>query len=268
MWIDSLVILSTSFALLLSCYVLLWWLSIKIKDISIVDIFWGPACALPAWLALLLMDGLGSRQILLTLLVTVWALRLAWHIGRRNIGHGEDPRYSQLRHRLKPGQNFNWLSLKQVFLLQAVLAWLISWPVQIGQVYKTPEGLGVLALLGAGVWLLGILFEATGDYQLKRFKQNPANQGKLMDRGLWAWTRHPNYFGDAMVWFGLALIAFEHPLGLITALSPVLMLHFLLNLSGKKLLEKGMRRRYPDYLDYQARVSGFFPMPPKNSTLK
>ena len=265
MWADYFSVLTTSLALSLSGFIALWLISIRIKDASIVDIVWGPACALPAWVALFIADGAEPRKLLLTILVTVWAARLAWHIGSRNIGHGEDPRYTRMRSRLKPGQSFSRYSLTRVFVLQSFLSWLISWPVQIGQIYHTPQGLGLLALLGAAVWLVGMLFEMIGDFQLRRFKQDPANKGKLMDRGLWSWTRHPNYFGDSLVWFGLALIALENPVGIVAAVSPFIMLHFLVNLSGKKLLEKGMSQRYPDYPNYRARVSGFFPWPPKNN---
>lgn len=257
-------LLGLSLLVLLACFFVVWLIASYIDDVSIIDLLWGPACAIPAWVAYFVADGTDSRKTLLVCLVSIWALRLAWHLSARNLGAGEDPRYTRMRKRLGPDQSFAWFSLTRIFALQAVLAWLISWPVQIGQIYDTPNQLGILAYIGAAVWLCGILFEAIGDYQLKQFKAKPENAGKLMDQGLWAWTRHPNYFGDSLVWFGLSIIALENWLGLIAIASPFLMLHFLVNWSGKALLERDMAKRYPDFETYQSRVSGFFPKPPKN----
>ena len=152
-------------------------------------------------------------------------------------------------------------SLTRVFYLQGVIAWFVSLPVQVGQFGN--DGLGALALIGAIVFAVGLGFEAIGDWQLKQFKADPANKGKLMTRGLWAFTRHPNYFGDAAVWTGLTLIALEAPFGWLTILSPAVMAFFLVKVSGKALTERLMEKKYPEYAEYRRRVSGFIPMPPK-----
>ena len=257
-------LLTLTFGITIGAFVILWLASIPLRDTSIVDRFWGPGCALPAWIAYVMANGASDRKLLVTTLVTLWAARLCYHITKRNWGHGEDPRYAKLRSWTKPGQSFHWISLRQVFLLQGLCAWVVSLPLQVAQVYPEPQQLGWLALLGTIVWFVGVFFEAVSDYQLKRFKSQPMNEGKLMDQGLWAWTRHPNYFGDLTVWVGLTLIACEHPIGLLTIVSPLVMGHFLLNITGKRLLEKGLRQRYPDYAEYERRTSGFFPMPPKD----
>ena len=254
-----------TFLAVLTIFVVFWLISIPLKDVSIVDMIWAPACALPGWIAFCVTDGAEPRKLLITALVTFWAIRLCWHITKRNWGHGEDPRYTKLRSFTKPGQSFHWVSLQRVFLLQAGLAWIVSLPVQVAQVYTIPVELGVFAYVGATVSIIGILFEVIGDSQLKRFKSRPENKGKLMDQGLWSWTRHPNYFGDATLWAGLMLISCDNPVGFITIISPLIMGYFLLNVTGKKLLERGMRRRYPDYAAYEERTSGFFPLPPKRA---
>ncbi len=256
-------IIGFSLVSLLLCVILLWLWSIKLNNASIIDIFWGPACVIPVWIAFFLADGYPPRKALLLILASLWALRLASYLAIRNIGHGEDPRYTAMRARAPAGSNPNLFTLKKVFLLQGVIAWLISIPIQLGQI-GGPQQLGGLAITGTLVFFIGLAFETIGDFQLKRFKADPANKGKLMTRGLWAWTRHPNYFGDAAVWFGLTLVAIENPLALFGIYSPVLMLFFLTRVTGKSLLEKGMRDRYPEYDDYVKRVSGFFPRPPKN----
>lgn len=258
----TLIILCSTLLTLLVCVTLLWLWSIKLNNASIIDIFWGPACAIPVWLAFLLGDGYPPRKLLLLALVTLWAARLAIYLGFRNIGHGEDPRYTAMRAKAPANSQPHLFTLKKVFLLQGLIAWLISIPVQLGQISGNGE-LGILALLGTAIFLIGFAFETIGDYQLRRFKRKPENKGKLMTTGLWSWTRHPNYFGDAAIWFGLTLIAIENPIALIGVYSPFLMLFFLTKVTGKSLLEKGMSARYPEYDDYVKRVSGFFPRPPK-----
>lgn len=252
-----------SLTILITSVVLLWLWSIRLDNASIIDIFWGPACAIPVWVAYALSAGYQPRKLLLLTLVTLWALRLAWYLAKRNIGHGEDPRYTAMRAAAPEGIDPHIFTLKKVFLLQGVIAWLISLPAQLGVIYQHPQQLGWLAWTGMLIFFIGLFFEATGDYQLKQFKAKPENKGRLMTTGLWAWTRHPNYFGDATIWFGLTMIALENPLGLIGIYSPFLMLFFLTKVTGKSLLEKGMRERYPEYDEYVRTTSGFFPRPPK-----
>jgi steroid 5-alpha reductase family enzyme len=251
---------------LLGCVVSLWLLSIRLRDASIIDIFWGPAFGVVAVVGYLLgrNHGVEARQALVTVLTVAWAARLGIYLYWRNHGKGEDPRYtSAFRNRYTT--NLHWHTLTKVFLLQGLLVWLISIPVQLAQYLVQPPELGPMALLGVALWTIGFLFEAIADWQLARFKADPANRGRVLDDGLWRYSRHPNYFGNACLWWGLWLIACDHPLGLATVFAPILMTHFLLNVTGKRLLERRMSRARPEYADYVARTPGFFPWFPRRS---
>ncbi|MFJ4692336.1 DUF1295 domain-containing protein [Streptomyces sp. NPDC088766] len=227
----------------------------------VVDVAWGvgfTAVAAVTWVA---SAGTGDpgRRLLVTALTAVWGLRLAVHIARRGRGQGEDPRYEALL--AKASGSRNLYALRVVYLLQGFLVWLVSLPVQAAS--YVPGPMTALAWAGAGVWAVGLVFEAVGDAQLARFKRDPANKGRIMDRGLWSWTRHPNYFGDFCVWWGLFLIACDSAgAAAATVVSPVVMSLLLINGSGKRLLERHMAGR-PGYAAYAARTSGFFPLPPK-----
>lgn len=264
-----LAMLLSNFAICVGAFFLLWIVSVFIKDASIVDIFWGPSLALPAIATWLLYDVSDPRATLLVALVSLWALRLGLYLAVRNLGHGEDFRYQLMREKAGGDRAFAIKSLYSVYLMQCVISFFVSLPVQVGQisasdVLGTGSGeLGMFAMVGIVVFFIGLGFETIGDMQLRKFKKDPANKGKLMDQGLWAWTRHPNYFGDACVWTGLSLIALESSHGIFTILSPALMIFFLYAVSGKALLERLMARKYPEFDDYKARVSGFFPRPPK-----
>ncbi|MFD6417715.1 DUF1295 domain-containing protein [Streptomyces sp. NPDC060194] len=227
----------------------------------VVDVAWGVAFATVAVVTWLLSDGHGDdgRRLLVTAATVVWGLRLSLHIAWRSRGHGEDPRYTELLAKA-PG-NPTLYALRSVYLGQAALVWLISLPVQAAA--YSADSLDVLAYCGLAAWALGLGFEAVGDHQLARFKRDPANKGRIMDRGLWSWTRHPNYFGDSLVWWGLYLFACTawQP-ALATLLSPVLMTLLLTVGSGKRLLERHMADR-PGYAAYAARTSGFLPLPPR-----
>ena len=240
-----------------------WLLSIRLRDSSIADILWGPGFVLVALATYLNMggDGVESRKLLVLLLTAVWGLRLGVYVYRRNTGHGEDPRYAAFRKKAPPGRE-NAFLLKHVFLRQGWSLWLTSIPVQVAQLYNAPMQLQWTACAGAALWLVGFAFEVIGDWQLARFKANPANAGKIMDRGLWRYTRHPNYFGDVCVWWGLFLIACDNWVGVFTIFAPLRMTNSLVNRTGKKLLEKRMSKR-PGFAEYAARTSGFFPWPPK-----
>jgi steroid 5-alpha reductase family enzyme len=253
-------------AALLVCVLLLWLLSIRLRDASIIDIFWGPAFGVVAVVGYLLSDGQGfePRRALITALTVAWALRLGVYLYWRNHGKGEDPRYTAAFRNRFPN-NLHWHTLTKVFLLQGFLVWLISMPVQLAQYLVVPPRLGMMAYAGVALWVVGFAFEAIADWQLARFKADPANRGRVLDNGLWRYSRHPNYFGNACLWWGLWLIACDHPLGFVTVFSPLLMTHFLLNVTGKKLLEKRMSRARPEYADYIARTPGFFPWFPRRS---
>ena len=239
-----------------------WAVSVIISDASLVDIAWGAGFVVVAWAVRLTSEGNAGRQNLLLFMVTVWGLRLALYLARRNLGHGEDKRYVRMRRHWGP--RFWLISLVTVFALQGVIMWIVSLPVQIGMSIESPD-LGWLAGVGSVVWLGGLTFEATGDWQLARFKRDPLNDGRTLTTGLWGWTRHPNYFGDACVWAGIGLVALEVGLwaGVIALIGPVVMTYFLINVSGKALLERDLVRRRPGYADYVKSTSGFFPLPPK-----
>ncbi|MGI5451638.1 DUF1295 domain-containing protein [Streptomyces sp. CA-249302] len=229
----------------------------------IVDVAWGigfTAVAAATFAASAVQDqGDPARRLLVTALTALWGLRLAVHIGRRGRGHGEDPRYEALLAKA-PG-NRNAYALRMVYLLQGALVWLVSLPVQAAQYVPGPPSF--LAWAGVAVWALGLGFEAVGDAQLARFKADPAHRGRIMDRGLWAWTRHPNYFGDFCVWWGLYLITCDSwEAAAVSAVSPVVMSLLLTRGSGKRLLEQHMADR-PGYAEYASRTSGFLPLPPK-----
>jgi len=237
-----------------------WIASVPLRNASIVDLIWGLGFVLVAWAVRLTVDGDTARQWLLVAMVTIWGLRLSVYLTWRNHGNGEDYRYQAMRRHWGP--RFWWVSLFTVFALQGVLMWTVSLGVQLGQVPDSP-GLGPLAALGVVVWLVGITFEAVGDAQLARFKGDPANRGKVMDRGLWRYTRHPNYFGDACVWWGVALVAAESGLGAVGIIGAVVMTVLLRRVSGVTLLEKSLKKRREGYDKYIARTSPFIPRPPK-----
>ncbi len=238
-----------------------WVISIVIRNASIVDIVWGTGFVVVAWVARLAGEGDATRQWLLTILTTLWGARLALYLLWRNAGHGEDFRYRSMRKRW--GDRFPWMSLVTVFGLQGVLMWIVSLPVQLGQADATPE-LGVLAWIGIAVFAIGLFFEVVGDAQLSRFKADPSNAGTVMSSGLWKYTRHPNYFGDACVWWGLALIAAETGAGAWGLLGALVMTILLRRVSGVTLLERSLKKRRAGYDEYIRRTSPFIPLPPKS----
>jgi steroid 5-alpha reductase family enzyme len=242
--------------LLLSYMTLLFLLALWLRDNSIVDVAYGLAFVLIGWSAYL---GYGSgqpRQQLLLALVTIWGLRLAGHIYLRKRGEqGEDFRYRQWREEW--GKTFVWRSYLQVFMLQGAVIFLVSLPLLL--VLDRPGGgLGLLDLLGTLVWLTGFLFEAVGDWQLLRFKREPANRGAIIQSGLWRYTRHPNYFGEAVLWWGLLLIALGSPLGAVAIISPLLINFLLLKVSGIPMLEAKYAGD-PEFEAYRMRTNAFFP---------
>jgi steroid 5-alpha reductase family enzyme len=242
----------------ISAALVLWLVSLRTRDVSIVDIFWGLGIAgivdIAAWVG----QAGGTRTSAVLFLVNLWGLRLAAHIWARH--KGEDHRYAAMR--VKFGMKWWWLSLIQVFLLQAILIWFVPAPLVAAVLYSRMP-IGWLDYLGIAVAALALLFEALADFQLAAFRADPANQGKVMDRGLWGWSRHPNYFGEALMWWGYFAIGFgaSHMWWLI--LSPVLVTFLLLQVSGVALMEHEMDDRRPGYGAYRQRVSAFVPMPPR-----
>ena len=231
----------------------------RIGRYNVVDVAWGVGFVAIAAVAATLGHGDLTRRWLLLALVTIWGLRLSWHIQRKTVGKGEDPRYAALLRDATPAQ-----VVRKVFLLQAFITWFVSFPLQLSAVTgPAPKPLTTVTVLGVAVWLVGVSFEAVGDRQLRVFKSDPANRGVVMDRGLWAWTRHPNYFGDATVWWGLWLTTINGWLSLASVGSPLLMTYFLVYVTGARLTEKLMAGR-PGFAEYQARTAFFFPRPPRS----
>lgn len=228
-----------------------------------VDVAWGlafTAVALTGY-GLSAGHGDGARRLLAAVLVTVWGVRLSAHIRWRSRGAPEDPRYARMLSRAPAGPARTRYALRMVYLLQAAIVWFVSLPVQAAQ--YIPEPPGALAWAGTALWAVGLFFEAVGDLQLARFKSDPANRGRVMDRGLWRWTRHPNYFGDACVWWGLFLLTADTPTGWALVLSPLLMTYLLAFGSGKPMLERHLGAERPGWAEYAARTSGFLPLPPR-----
>lgn len=241
-----------------------WAVSVRLRDASIVDVVWGPGFVVLSAIALAAGGGSFARRSLVFALVAIWGVRLAIHIGRRKRGEGEDRRYRAFRERW--GERFWWVSLFTVFLLQAGIMLIVAQPIFAAGAGRTPSELGPTDLLGAAVWLVGFVFETVGDAQLARHRRDPRNRNTVLDRGLWRYTRHPNYFGDALVWWGLGLVAVRTPYGTWALIGPALMTFLLVRVSGVKLLERDIAQRRPDYAEYVRRTSAFFPMPPKRST--
>lgn len=252
--------LSVTLTVITGVMALVWLLSLSRRDASIIDPFWGLGFVIVSLVAYLLNCPETLRTTLLLALTCLWGGRLSAYLLWRNSGHGEDRRYQAMR--ALHGRRFWWISFFTVFLLQAAILWFVSWPIQAACAATSDRPLGWLDFGGAALWLAGFSFEAIGDWQLARFKADIANTGRVMDRGLWRFTRHPNYFGDCCVWWGLYLIAAGGGASW-TILSPLAMMMLLLKVSGVSLLEKTIVDRRPDYADYQARTNAFFPGPPR-----
>ena len=258
--IDIFILLGLNLALIVAVMLGLWLVALKLKDVSFIDAVWPLGMLLLALATLPRAEGDPARKGLLVGLCAVWALRLGWHLFRRWRASGADGRYVQIveDQEKSHGWSFGKTALLFVFLPQAVLAWLTSLPVQMGQVAAQP-GLGVMAGLGAVLAVVGIVFESVGDAQLAAFKRDPANKGKVLDTGLWRYTRHPNYFGDACVWWGLWLIAAETGVGLWSIAGPIFLTFTLTRWSGIGITEKAINKSRPGYADYVKRTSAFVP---------
>ncbi len=233
---------------------------------SLVDVAWGLGFVVVALVTYCFSAGAGdeARRLLVTVLTILWGARLAVYIAARNWGQPEDPRYDQLLSR-SPG-NRTLRAFLLIYLTQGVSLWLISLPIQVAAYQSAP--LSWVSYLGVAVWTVGFVFESVGDWQLARFKARRARgetTATVMDTGLWRYTRHPNYFGDACVWWGLFLLACGHWVGLLTVVSPLLLNYVIVRRTGKKLLEEQLSRTKPEYREYVERTSGFFPLPPKRS---
>ena len=255
-------VLGTTLGVTALAMLAMWTLSLGLKDASVVDVFWGLGFVLIAVTCFGISDGYQPRRLIVLTFICIWGVRLATFIFLRNRGKGEDFRYQAMRRR--HGKRFAAVSLYTVFGLQGALMWIISLPIQVALCADAVKKLTVFDALALTLWITGFFFEAVGDFQLARFRKDPGNRGKVMDRGLWRYTRHPNYFGDALVWWGFFLIAVPAGRGgIVTVFSPVLMTELLRNVSGVSLLEKTLLKSKPDYEEYCRRTSPFFPWFPR-----
>ena len=271
------------------CLFLLWFISLKIRDTSIIDIFWGFGFVLMALVCLWLAPVKTPYIILLAALPTIWGLRLTVYLAKRNLGHGEDRRYIAMRARSNLTEmEWRQRSFFTIFLGQGLIILIVSAPIwvalatgigELSPVYtemsgktvsetKSASQIGKLSVPGVLLWMIGFLFEAIGDAQLAKFiRKNknfdgPYKNRPVLDTGLWQYTRHPNYFGNACMWWGIWLLACQAPWGWVTIFAPLIMTILLVRVSGKDLLERQLKKR-PAYQIYMDRTSGFFPMPPK-----
>ncbi len=249
------------FGVVMVLLTVVWIVSVKLTNASIVDPFWGLGFVLLAIYYYFNTEGDATRKIIILTLTTIWGLRLFGYLLWRNGGKPEDYRYAQFRKQYGP-ERYWWFSFFQVFLLQGILLWLISSPLLVAQYEGAQHTFGMLDFLGIVLWIIGFLFEAGGDYQLSKFKSDLSNKGKVLNTGFWKYTRHPNYFGDACLWWGFALFAIAAG-SYWPIFSCLLMSFLLLKVSGVALLEKALKKNKPEYEEYVRRTPSFFPWFPK-----
>lgn len=247
---------------ILTAATLVWILSVRLRDASVADVCWGLGFVLLAWLYCLLSPASTPRSWIVSALITLWGVRLSAHIFRRNHGKGEDPRYQAMR--ASQGPAFWRRSLFTVFWLQGAILWFVALPVLVAVRATQPASFTLVDGLGVLLFVVGFAFEVVGDSQLARFKAEPANRGKVLDSGLWRYTRHPNYFGDATLWWGLYAMAASTPGGWLTVLSPSLMTLLLMRVSGVTLLEGTLKASKPGYRAYIARTPAIVPWFPRD----
>jgi len=253
-WLNALIVI-------IAMMTFLWIISIFIKNVSIVDIFWGLGFVITAGFYFVRTDGNEARKIIITALAFIWGVRLSAYLAWRNIGKGEDFRYREFRR--KYGENrYWWISYFQTFLLQGLLMWLISAPLLGAQFYSAEKAPGIIDFTGIILWITGFIFEAGGDFQMAGFRADPQNRGKVFDKGFWRYTRHPNYFGDSAVWWGFGIISISAG-GYLPALGSLLMTALIIKVSGVALLEKSLSSGKPGYKEYVERTSAFLPWFPK-----
>lgn len=258
--------LAINLAVDVAMMVLLCLVAVRIGDVSFIDAVWGFGMVVLAAASWLQVPAPGERAGLLLVMTAVWGLRLAIHLFTRWRAHGEDPRYARMLAKAREQGRYGSAAFKVVFGPQAVLLFITSLPAQLGILAAAqPAKIGLLAWAGCALWTTGVAFETVGDAQLKAFRADPANKGKVLDTGLWRYTRHPNYFGDACAWWGIWLVASEAGgwVALASLIGPLFLTFTLTRWSGKPLLEKGLARTRPGYADYVQRTSGFIPWPPR-----
>ena len=258
-WMEIGHILAFTAAAALLLVLALWLLSIPLRDISIIDMAFSGLITLLLLGAYWRADAGGIIPNLIILLVMIWAGRMSVYLIRRNWGHGEDARYTRLRSWVPAGWPFYWLSLRQVFLLQGVVIWVLTLPQQVAMVTGGPSTFGALAAVGLALWCLGFFFETVGDYQLSRFKAARSSPGQVLNTGLWRYTRHPNYFGELCQWWGLFIIALEAPWAWCGIVGPLVYSWLVLNVTGQRTLDKKLAREKPEYAQYMRTTNGLIP---------
>jgi steroid 5-alpha reductase family enzyme len=243
--------------------VVLWLFSIRLKDVSIIDTWFAVIMTGAVALAAVGGHAPAGRKLLVLALMGVWCLRITSYLYQRKRGQGEDPRYTKLRGWVADERAFAWYSLRVVFLFQGLVFVLATLPAQFAVTVRAPDAQPVFAWIGATIWLIGFVFEVVGDWQLVRFRRNPGNRGRVLARGLWRFTRHPNYFGEIAMAWAYFIIALENPLALITLVGPLVYTYIVVAITGKRTLEKKLAKEKPGYADYMRRTSGLFPWFPQ-----
>jgi steroid 5-alpha reductase family enzyme len=259
--VSALGVLPVNLVVVLAGMVGLWMISNRLDDVSFVDAAWAFGFVVIGLVTFALTDGDRTRAGVIVGVTAVWGVRLGTYLLWRWRRSGPDPRYRAMERRA--GDDIRGFRLRRVFLVQGVLMWIVSLPVQLGQIARTPRGLTAVGYIGLALCAVGIAFESIGDAQLVRFKADPESAGKVLDRGLWRYTRHPNYFGDACTWWGLLLISVTSLGTAAGVIGPIAITTLLLRWSGVTLLERRLTRTRPEYVDYVRRTSAFIPMPPR-----
>lgn len=234
-----------------------WLISLKRKNVTIADSLWGVGFIIIAWLTFFQGDGFLWRKVIITAVVTIWGLRLSYHITKRGLGKPEDPRYTEWRKEY--GDRFPIVSLFRVFLVQALFMWLIAMSLQVAQSAEMPDYITIIDIAGTAIWLTGFIIESSADRQLARFIKDPANRGRVMKYKLWKYSRHPNYFGEAAMWWGIYIISCSVEYGIFTVFSPALITYTLLKITGVSLMEETMFKDNAEYAEYKRTTSSFIP---------
>ncbi|WP_394762820.1 DUF1295 domain-containing protein [Phenylobacterium sp.] len=262
---DFVSVLAINGGVIVVLFVVAWAICVAMRDCTPVDSLWGLGMGAVAISTFIQTGGGTPRRMVLTGVCVAWALRLGGYMLWRWRDHGPDGRYVRMMAKAEAerGWGYGYAAFRLVFLLQMPLLWLVCLPVQLGQLAAAPAQLGPLAVAGTVLAVFGLAFESLADWQLVRFKKDAANKGEVLDKGLWRYTRHPNYFGDACVWWGLWLVAAETTPGLVSIVGPAYLVFTLTRWSGAPTVEGRLRRRKPGYEDYMRRTSGFIPWPPK-----
>jgi steroid 5-alpha reductase family enzyme len=266
--LNILTALGINFALLVAIMVILWLISVRIRDVSFIDAFWAYGMAIMASASFMQSGNPGSLAYIIWALTALWGIRLGTHLFLRWRKEGVDPRYKKIMGKAidKQGMSFAKAALLKAWVMQIPLLFIVCLPAQLGILLAGADSAGPVAIIGTVIAVIGIAFETIGDMQLKAFRSNPASKGKVLDTGLWKYTRHPNYFGDFCAWWGIWLVASQTGWPVwVAAVGPLFLSFTLMKWSGAPLLEKSLKQNRPDYIDYIERTSGFFPMPPKKA---